>query len=31
VRIALLGAGRIGELHGRLLAAQPDVSAAASR
>jgi predicted dehydrogenase len=26
VRIALLGAGRIGELHGRLPAAQSDVS-----
>jgi myo-inositol 2-dehydrogenase/D-chiro-inositol 1-dehydrogenase len=26
VRIALLGAGRIGQLHGRLVAAQPDVT-----
>ncbi len=26
MRIALLGAGRIGHLHGRLLASQPDVS-----
>jgi len=26
VRIALLGAGRMGHLHGRLLASQPDVS-----
>ena len=25
MRIALLGAGRIGQLHGRLVAEQPDV------